>query len=198
MRARGLFNMTMVLLAVILGAMVMIGEGPVPTAQGSDQDDLAALSEALDSEGAAIASQEDVDSPALSLVTADKTLAPEGAVDAEPAVASADIDAAVTEAVFETTEALPTATPVALTTQPEPEVVAEPEPVVAAKRLAIITGNRVNVRSGPSTRNGVIGKVVRDQEVELLGFADNGWANIVIDGKEGFMAGDYLRELPEG
>jgi hypothetical protein len=49
---------------------------------------------------------------------------------------------------------------------------AQPE---IARDIRRITGNVVNFRSGPGTRYGVVGKLSRGAEVEVLETFDNGW-----------------------
>lgn len=60
-----------------------------------------------------------------------------------------------------------------------------------------VTGNRVNVRGGPSTDYGVVSKLVRGDEVEILEDTGNGWVRMrpVNGGPVGWMA-DFL--LSEG
>lgn len=66
----------------------------------------------------------------------------------------------------------------------------------SAPSVLTVTGSRVNVRSGPSTQFTVIGSVVRGDEVELVAYRNNGWAEIrfVDTGEIGFMSGQFLSE----
>lgn len=182
---RGLLNMTLVLLAVLFGSMVLVGEQP--RSQGSNgDDDLASLAEALETNGVTAVTADT--SKALALTAPEE---PQDAVveTASVTTATPEPEAVVQPAVASTETTVGVPTPVKQT---------EVEQITPTVRFAIVLGNRVNVRSGPSTQNGVIGKVVKNQEVELLGYSENGWANIIVNGEEGFMSGDFLREKIDG
>ncbi|MEP4197977.1 MAG: SH3 domain-containing protein [Aliishimia sp.] len=58
-----------------------------------------------------------------------------------------------------------------------------------------VTGNRVNVRGGPSTSFGVVNRLVRGDEVEILEDTGNGWVRLrpIDGGEEGWMADFLLR-----
>lgn len=60
--------------------------------------------------------------------------------------------------------------------------------------LGKVTANRVNVRSGPSTSNAVLGQVVRAEVVRVVARANNDWVKIVVegDGIEGYMSAQFL------
>lgn len=57
-----------------------------------------------------------------------------------------------------------------------------------------VTGSRVNMRSGPSTADGVVDSLVRGTLAEVIGVADGGWVEIrdVETGLTGYMASEYL------
>lgn len=57
-----------------------------------------------------------------------------------------------------------------------------------------VKGRAVNVRSGPSTGNPVVGKLNKGEAVTVAWIEPNGWARIRIegDGVEGYMALDFL------
>lgn len=57
----------------------------------------------------------------------------------------------------------------------------------------IVTGTGVNVRKGPSTDTEVLTKLSAGKIVDLMELKD-GWYKIRIDGIEGFVSGDYIRE----
>lgn len=63
--------------------------------------------------------------------------------------------------------------------------------------LKQVTASRVNVRSGPSTTNEVLGQVVHADIVQIISPAENGWVKILVegDGVEGYMAAKFLTEL---
>jgi uncharacterized protein YgiM (DUF1202 family) len=54
----------------------------------------------------------------------------------------------------------------------------------------------VNLRAGPSTGAAVVGSVVRGQEVRLVDFEANGWAQIRVTDLDQpvFMSGDFLSD----
>ena len=69
------------------------------------------------------------------------------------------------------------------------EAVAAPEP-----KLLTVTGSRVNLRAGPSTGNPVIGKLMEGEQVELIGYETEGWAQIRVEGeKVGYMSANFLK-----
>ena len=191
MGARGLFKMVVALLALLFGAMVLVGDGP-EVAMGSDQPELTSeeLAE-LEAESVEEAAPETVakagDNPAVLATPEPAPEAPEQEPVLEASLSTAN-DATLSDATM--TEATDAAVE---------EALAETEPTEpAAPQMGVILGRIVNVRSGPSTANGVIGQVVEDQEVEILGWADNGWAHILLDGEEGYMSGDFIQEMPQG
>ena len=71
--------------------------------------------------------------------------------------------------------------------------VAASENVTMDKDIRAVTGSVVNMRSGPGTSFGVVGKLSRDTKVEVIQDAGNGWVELrPVDGeKSGWMA-DFL------
>jgi hypothetical protein len=65
--------------------------------------------------------------------------------------------------------------------------------------LRSVTANRVNVRSGPSTSNPVLGQVERADVVRVISDPNSAWVKIVIegDGVEGYMSSRFLTPLSE-
>lgn len=59
---------------------------------------------------------------------------------------------------------------------------------------AVVMANAVNVRSGPSTGDGVAGRLVQGDEVMLVGPETDGWVQVRVegDGIEGFVAARFL------
>lgn len=57
-----------------------------------------------------------------------------------------------------------------------------------------VSAEAVNVREGPSTREAVLDRLLRDEAVLVLWTDDTGWARIRIegDGVEGYVYADYL------
>lgn len=72
-------------------------------------------------------------------------------------------------------------------TQPQAELASAPAD------LRQVSGNRVNVRGGPGTDFGIVSRLVRGDEVEILQDNGNGWVRMrpVGGGTEGWMA-DFL------
>ncbi|MCO6385008.1 SH3 domain-containing protein [Oceanicola sp. 502str15] len=178
-----MLKMVVALLALIFGSMAIVGNGP-DVAMGSDEseltaEELAALDSSTNVAPEAVTKAEDT--PVILAATqAEPVAEPEPAPVLEASLGEAT-DAAVQAALAETEPTEPEATDaVDLTT------------------VGVVVGQRVNVRSGPSTGNGVIGQVVQNQEVEILGYEDNGWARILLGDEEGYMSGDFLREMPQG
>lgn len=71
------------------------------------------------------------------------------------------------------------------------------EPSEPAAQILLVTGARVNLRLGPSVSTVAIRTLVRDDRVEFLGDAGNGWFQIrhIESGAAGYMSGDFL--VPE-
>ena len=77
--------------------------------------------------------------------------------------------------------------------QPIPEPVAEvvlPVAIEASGSYRSVQVAGANVRGGPSTNHGVIGRVTMGEEVEVVENAGNGWVRVRIqgDGVDGWMA----------
>ena len=85
------------------------------------------------------------------------------------------------------TRAEPAAAPARAEAAPAPAAQTEPDD------LWYVTGNVVNLRSGPSTSNPVIGQVSRGDTAERLG-ADGGWVEIRVSetGERGYIFGKFL------
>lgn len=131
--------------------------------------------------------------------------------DVKPALdtQTAAIEAAVQTAVVQPAKAtndgtwqavvLPSLIPTA-----QPEETVEPEIELASLEVANdaspapvdlrkVTGNRVNVRQGPGTNYGIVGKLVRGDEVEVLDDTGTGWVRFrsVTGDTKGWLA-DFL------
>ena len=63
--------------------------------------------------------------------------------------------------------------------------------------LVEVTGNHVNLWAGPSTRDAVLGALVRGEQAELIAATGDGWVQIraVETGIEGFMAERFVTLL---
>lgn len=67
--------------------------------------------------------------------------------------------------------------------RPSPEYRAKPEPTAAPSgTLWVVNTSSLNVRSGPSTANGVVDRIGRGEEVLVVADPGNGWVNIRIEG----------------
>lgn len=88
-------------------------------------------------------------------------------------------------------ETLPSSAIAALTDTPEED------PQVAAQ-LAEVTGSTVNLRSGPSTSNAVLGRARVGDVVEWVSDPEPGWALIKHPDLEDevYMSSQFLRRLP--
>lgn len=118
-----------------------------------------------------------------------------------------DQDAAVVTVAFASSApsrpAQPLTTPEPLV-QPESAVVAvndAPAAIIdavlaedSAREVMYVSGRSVNVRSGPSTQDEIVGRLTRGEAVTVVSFEDNGWARVRIegDGIDGFMSMDFL------
>ncbi|WP_292285205.1 SH3 domain-containing protein [Marivita sp.] len=80
-------------------------------------------------------------------------------------------------------------------TAPEPEVPADTQAVLeeAAPDLRFVDGDRVNMRGGPGTDYAVIGKLQRNDMVEVIEDEGDGWLRLreTLTGNEGWIA-DWL------
>lgn len=65
--------------------------------------------------------------------------------------------------------------------------------------LRAVTAPRVNVRSGPSTSNPVLGQVMQADIVRVISNPNDPWVKILIegDGIEGYMSSRFLTQAPE-
>ncbi|SES03899.1 SH3 domain-containing protein [Tranquillimonas rosea] len=91
-------------------------------------------------------------------------------------------------------------------TQADPEPNAEPklikasapatEAAVASDRQAremwVVTGSVVNLRSGPSTANEVVGQVSRGEKAEVLEETTDGWFRIRTESTTAYIYGQFL------
>lgn len=87
----------------------------------------------------------------------------------------------------------PTAiTPDAVTAEQDTDLIDEVAEIPADLRR--VTVSRANMRSGPGTRYGVVDKLIRDSEVEVMDTSATGWAKlkVVESGKVGWMSAKLL------
>ncbi|MCC6944830.1 MAG: SH3 domain-containing protein [Thermomicrobiales bacterium] len=63
---------------------------------------------------------------------------------------------------------------------------------------AKVTTSILNLRSGPATTYGVIGKMPLNTVVSVLEGPSGGWYKVVFDGTQGWASGDYLTVTPGG
>lgn len=73
-----------------------------------------------------------------------------------------------------------------------------PQPAQDLRDLRHITGTSVNMRTGPGTSFGVLARVTRDTEVEVLETYENGWLRLrVIDSsKVGWVSSKLVSDAP--
>ena len=73
-----------------------------------------------------------------------------------------------------------------------------PQPAQDPRDLRHITGTSVNMRTGPGTRFGVLARVTRGTQVEVLETYENGWLRLrVIDGsKVGWVSSKLVSDAP--
>jgi hypothetical protein len=83
-----------------------------------------------------------------------------------------------------------------LPAEDDPSFMPTPEPAPTLPEELYVTGTKVNMRSGPSTANSVIGALVEGTVVSDLGDAGDGWRQIQTEaGEIGFMSSDFLAPL---
>ncbi|MEJ2001957.1 MAG: SH3 domain-containing protein [Maritimibacter sp.] len=83
-----------------------------------------------------------------------------------------------------------------LPAEDDPTFMPTPEPAPTLPEELYVTGTKVNMRSGPSTANSVIGALVEGTVVSDLGDAGDGWRQIQTEaGEIGFMSSDFLAPL---
>lgn len=125
------------------------------------------------------------------------------AASATPAPAPALVTVAAPAPAFEA-EAAPVVA-VAFAPVAAPEPVSDPQPsalqVAEASpatdgQVMFVSGRSVNVRSGPSIGDGVVGRLTRGEAVSVVWIESNGWARIRIegDGVDGYMSMDFLTD----
>ncbi len=56
----------------------------------------------------------------------------------------------------------------------------------------VVTGEAVNLRSGPGTDSEILAQVAAGQKVELISLED-GWYEVVADGRSGYISSSYVR-----
>ena len=64
-------------------------------------------------------------------------------------------------------------------------------------KTKVVTATSLNVRSGPSTSNGVIGSLKQNDKVEVIS-ESNGWSKVKFSGKEGYVSSAYLKDSNGG
>ncbi|MDU0298021.1 SH3 domain-containing protein, partial [Paraclostridium sp. MRS3W1] len=60
-------------------------------------------------------------------------------------------------------------------------------------KTKVVTATSLNVRSGPSTSNSVIGSLKQNDKVEVIS-ESNGWSKVKFSGKEGYVSSAYLKD----
>ncbi len=67
----------------------------------------------------------------------------------------------------------------------------------AIGKTKVVTATSLNVRSGPSTSNRVIGSLKQNDKVEVIS-ESNGWSKVKYSGKEGYVSSTYLKDSDGG
>ncbi len=70
-------------------------------------------------------------------------------------------------------------------------------PMVSEPDFRLVSGNRVNMRNGPGTQYSVVGKLLRDSEVEVLQDPGQGWVKLqaLESGRVGWMSANLLTKI---
>ncbi len=96
-------------------------------------------------------------------------------------------DAIITPTVTATTD-------VAIAVTPSPEAAATIAPTATVRYARVTTpSGYLNLRTGPSTKNGIIGQLKPGTRVTVLSVAD-GWAQVKTDSKTGYVQSKFLTE----
>ncbi|MGL5749713.1 MAG: SH3 domain-containing protein, partial [Paraclostridium sp.] len=66
-----------------------------------------------------------------------------------------------------------------------------PEPEPETTTIKVVNATSLNVRSGPSTSNGIVGKLNKDEKVEVIS-ESNGWSKIKFKGSIAYTSSQYL------
>ncbi|WP_055329578.1 SH3 domain-containing protein [Paraclostridium sordellii] len=82
-------------------------------------------------------------------------------------------------------------------TKPEQQPKVPVQPQVSVGKTKVVVATSLNVRSGPSTGNSVIGSLKNNEKVEIIS-ESNGWSKIKYNGKEGYVSSTYLKDVNEG
>ena len=64
-------------------------------------------------------------------------------------------------------------------------------------KTKVVTATSLNVRSGPSTSNSIIGSLKQNDKVEVIS-ESNGWSKVKYSGKEGYVSSTYLKDSDDG
>lgn len=84
------------------------------------------------------------------------------------------------------------------TAAPASAPASDPAAATAPDNALYVDANALNLRTGPSTADSVIGKLGRGDAVVPLGPVDNGWVEIQVlsSGKQGFTSAKFLSRTP--
>ncbi len=176
-------------LTLYLAALVLVIWG---TMEGADDDARrAGLLPESDVVPAAVAEAPAPAQPAPVQAVAISAAEPVPAPEPVAVAAAVPVSAPAPEAVA---EVVPTEMPAAVpaeSTAPEVATVPEPDPI----DIRTVATEALNVRDGPSTGFGVIGRLSEGEQVRVVAEDPSGWVRIVIegDGVEGWVAARLLR-----
>ncbi len=76
----------------------------------------------------------------------------------------------------------------------KPEKPSETLPDTIITKIKVVTATSLNVRSGPSTSNALIGSLRNNEKVEVIS-ESNGWSKIKYGGRVGYVSSIYLKDV---
>ena len=190
-----LLRLSVALLLLLGVVMYGIGDGP--------ELDRSALAELRAEEQRALAPQVTRRTPtalnvAVSIPDADPTPAPVAptVIAAQPEAPEIAAEAPTVVADDPVAEDIANTVVASLGATARPEIAETLADPADDEIVLYVTGRRVNLRAGPSTTNPVVGSVARGDEVRLVDFEANGWAQIRVSGLDQpvFISGDFLSD----
>jgi uncharacterized protein YraI len=57
------------------------------------------------------------------------------------------------------------------------------------------TSTNLNLRSGPGTSSSIVWTIPSQTQISLTGVPNNGWYPVTVNGKTGYVSGDYLKGI---
>lgn len=178
-----MFKWVLGLCAALYGTLMLFGE-PTPeelAARQTAAPEVVAVTptQAVDRETQAF-DVEEVVAPAIA-----EAVEPIPPITIERVSAAIQTAPALPEAVV--TEILPVATELLANSQTA-------STVATANPIWRVTAQRVNLRSGPSTSNAVVGQALQDDSAEIIELLPSGWAKVYVleSGTEAYVSAQFL------